>query len=240
MLSLESQTIADLVREVPLRANTFERHQIDYCCNGKRLLREVCDQRGLDMAAIIAELDVTPEPADGLDFETMPLGQLCDYIVGRHHEYLRKNLPSVAIKAKKVAAVHGAAYPNLVELERVFQGLSAELTQHMGKEEIVLFPLIARIGEAAQAGFPAPRAPGGTVRNPILMMEHEHEYVGRELRKVRELTSDYQPPSAACNTYRALYAQLEDFERDLHIHIHLENHILFPRAAKLESELAAS
>lgn len=240
MITVETQTIADLVREVPLRANTFERHQIDYCCNGKRLLQEVCAERGLDMAEIVAELDVTPESAGELDFETMSLAALCDHIVSRHHEYLRTNLPSVAMKAKKVAAVHGAASANLIELERVFQGLSAELTQHMGKEEIVLFPLIARIEEAARADAAAPQAPGGTVQNPIRMMEHEHEYVGRELQKIRELTSDYEPPAAACNTYRALYAQLEDFERDLHTHIHLENNILFPRAARLESQLGES
>jgi regulator of cell morphogenesis and NO signaling len=228
-----------MVRESPLRANVFERHHIDYCCNGKRTLEEVCADRGLDADQLRAELSTAPEENADRDFSAMALADLADYIVERHHGYLLTNLPSIARKAKRVVAVHGANHGFLGQVERVFQGLSDEMTQHMMKEEMVLFPLIGRMEQAERQGQAAPAAPGGSVRNPIRMMEHEHDDAGRDLEAIRELTSNFEPPAEACNTFRALYAHLEDLERDLHTHIHLENNILFPRAAELEQRLTA-
>lgn len=239
MLTTNAPTIADMVRESPLRANIFERYRIDYCCNGNRTLEEVCAERSLDAERIRAELSASPNDGAGRDFDAMALADLADYIVERHHDYLRVNLPSIDQKAQRVVAVHGANHGFLAKVERVFQGLSDELTQHMMKEEMVLFPLIGRMEQAEQHGQAAPPAPGGSVRNPIRMMEHEHDDVGRDLEAIRELTSSFELPAGACNTFRALYAQLEDLERDLHVHIHLENNILFPKAAELEQRLAA-
>ncbi len=238
MLNAATETIADMVRDQPLRANVFERHQIDYCCNGKRSLEEVCAERGMDPEQLRAELDAAPGEKEGRDFAAMALADLADHIVARHHAYLRTNLPSIAQKAQRVVEVHGRHYAFLAELEHVFQGLFSELTQHMMKEEMVLFPLIGRMERAEQEGQAPPSAPGGSVQNPIRMMEHEHDDAGRDLKTMRELTSNFEAPAAACNTFRALYAQLEDLERDLHTHIHLENNILFPRAAELEQRLA--
>ncbi|MBL8215206.1 MAG: iron-sulfur cluster repair di-iron protein [Bryobacterales bacterium] len=238
MSNTVSEIIANMVRDQPLRANVFERHQIDYCCNGKRSLEEVCVERGLDPKHLRAELEAVA-PADARQsFATTALTELADHIVTRHHAYLRTNLPSIAHKAQRVLAVHGDKYAFLAELDRVFQGLSSELTQHMMKEEMVLFPLIGRLEKAEQEGQAPPSAPGGSIRNPIRMMEHEHDDAGRDLKSMRQLTSNFEPPAEACNTFRALYAQLEDLERDLHTHIHLENNILFPRAAELEQRLA--
>jgi regulator of cell morphogenesis and NO signaling len=238
MLNTATETIADMVRDQPLRANVFERHQIDYCCNGKRSLEEVCSERGLDPEQLRAELEAASPAAASDNFATTSLAALADHIVTRHHAYLQTNLPSVAQKSRRVVAVHGDKHDYLAKLEQVFQGLAEELTQHMMKEEMVLFPLIGRMEQAEQEGQASPPAPGGSVRNPIRMMEHEHDDAGRALRAIRELTSDFEPPADACNTFRALYAQLEDLERDLHTHIHLENNILFPRAAELEQRLA--
>ncbi len=236
MPDVETQTIAEMVRESPLRADVFERYRIDYCCNGDRLLGEVCAEQGLDAAAILAELESAPR-AEGPDFETMSLTGLGGHIVSRHHEYLRATLPSIAAKAEKVVAAHGGAHAYLAELQSVLAGLAAELTQHMAKEETVLFPLITRLEEAERSGVPAPAAACGTVLNPIRVMRHEHDGAGAALREIRELTSDFEAPADACNTFRALYAQLEELERDLHTHIHLENNVVFPRAAALEDRL---
>jgi len=239
MLTTKTSTIADMVRDAPLRANVFERYRIDYCCNGDRTLEEVCAEKNLDADRIRAELDVSPEDGAGRDFDAMGLADLAGYIVERHHEYLRTNLPSIAQKAGRVVEVHGVNHDFLPKIEHVFQGLADELTQHMMKEEMVLFPLIGRMEQAEQQGQPAPPAPGGSVQNPIRMMEHEHDDAGRALETIRDLTSGFEPPAGACNTFRALYAQLEDLERDLHMHIHLENNILFPKAAEIEQRLAA-
>ncbi len=234
MPTAEAMTVADLVSEAPLRAGVFERHQIDYCCNGGRTLREVCAEKGLDVEALVAELETTPPAGESRDWKSAPLAELAHHIVATHHEYLRSTLPSVGKKLDRVVAVHGARHEFLHRLEVAFRALEAELVPHMAKEEMVLFPLIGAIERAANEGSPPPPAPGGSVQNPIRMMMMEHDNAGNMLAQIRSATSDLQPPADACNTFRALYAQLEELEKDTHTHIHLENNILFPRAAELE------
>ena len=236
-LAIEERTVADLVAEAPLRANVFEKRKIDYCCHGRRTLAEVCAESGIPVAELAAELDAQPAAPSTVDWRQAPLADLASFIVDRHHRYLREALLSAGGKIEKVVAAHGAKHAFLSPLRAVFGGMTAELNAHMSKEEIVLFPYIARLERAAAGAEPPPQAPGGTVRNPIRMMEIEHDEAGAALRRMRELTSDYTLPEGACNTFRALYAQLEEIEGDLHRHIHLENNILFPRAAALEDRL---
>lgn len=234
MTALEERTIGELVAEAPLRANIFEKRRIDYCCKGRRSLAQVCAEEGLPIDELIAELEQEPHQESPLDWAPRPLTELARHIVDRHHGYLRSTLPSAAMKLEKVVQAHADRHPALRELRRVFAALADELTSHMAKEEMVLFPYIAAMERAGQEDVPPPPAPGGSVRNPIRIMEHEHDDAGRALSRIRELTSDHEPPVDACNTFRALYAQLAELERDLHTHIHLENNVLFPRAAKLE------
>ena len=237
MTALQQRTIGELVAEAPLRANIFEKRQIDYCCKGRRSLEQVCAEQGVPMAELIAELEQAPPQEAPLDWRSRSLTELAKHIVNRHHVYLRSTMPSVAGKLETVVRVHGDNHSVLLTLRDAFAELESELSPHMAKEEMVLFPYIAAMERAAQDRVPAPPAPGGSVRNPIRMMEHEHDNAGRALGRIRELTSDYEPPTDACNTFRALYAQLAELERDLHTHIHLENNILFPRAAELEEQL---
>lgn len=237
MLAAEPRTIADLVAEAPLRANVFEKRRIDYCCNGRRTLEQVCREHGLDIEEIRAELRSAQQPAGIRDWRRTSLTELCDHVIQVHHVYLTCTLPSARMKAVKVVQAHGAKHAFLAPLAQALDGLAAELTEHMTKEETVLFPYIARLERASRQGIPPPPAPGGTVRMPIAIMEREHDDAGRALERMRDLTSGYHSPADACNTFRALYAQLQEIERDLHAHIHLENNILFPRAAELESRL---
>jgi len=232
MLAAETRTIADLVRESPLRADVFERYGIDYCCRGQRSLQDVCSERDLDLSTLLAELRSAPKAA-GADVESMSLSKLCSHIVRCHHQYLRVALPSALTKMKRVEAAHATEHRFVSPIRRVFEVLTVEMTQHMAKEETILFPLIARLEEAQDSGVPSSPAHCGSVRNPIQVMEREHEDTGSALRKIRELSSDLELPAEACPTFRALYAQLEEIERDLHMHIHLENNILFPRASAL-------
>lgn len=235
MIAYEEKTIGELVAEAPLRANVFEKRRIDYCCNGRRTLEQVCAEQGIPVEELLAELEGQTRPDGAVDWRSRSLTELTTHIVERHHTYLRSALPSIALKMDKVVAVHGAAHPFLAETQTVFQALSNELTSHMAKEEMVLFPHIVAMESAQRNNAPQPMAPGGTVRNPIRMMEHEHDDAGRALSRIRELTSCHEPPEGACNTFRALYAQLAELEEDLHSHIHLENNILFPRAAAFEA-----
>ena len=216
----------------------FEKLGIDYCCGGKRPLAEVCREKGYDAQAVERELEAAAEgtPEVGADWNTASLDELVRHIVGTHHEYLRRELPAIQMRLDKVYRVYNERYgPTLAGLPQVFADLRAELEKHTRKEEMILFPAIAAYEAAEQSGQPLPVAPFETVANPIHMMEAEHDSAGRALTEIRKITRDFELPEYACVTYRALMSGLQDLERDLHVHIHLENNILFPRAQKLEA-----
>ena len=238
MVTANNKSVGDLVAENLARAQVFEKHDIDYCCKGQRTLEEVCREQGLSVDTLVSELDSAPVGDEVGDWPSASLIKLADHIVQRHHAYLRSAFPSITEKLGKVIKAHGDRHGELLRrLQGIVHGLGQELMQHMMKEEMMLFPLIRQMEAAARDGVAPPLAPGGSVNNPIRMMEHEHDTVGRALEEIRALTSGYVPPSEACNTFRALYAQLEELEGDLHMHIHLENNILFPRASELEARL---
>jgi regulator of cell morphogenesis and NO signaling len=155
--------------------------------------------------------------------------------VTTHHEYLKTELPLLHQRVNKVAQVHGGRDASLLEVAQLYGGLRAELEMHLRKEEMILFPAIERYESALENGLPLPRMPFGSLANPIAMMESEHSGAGNALERMRELTDAWQPPSHACATYRAMLSGLQELERDLHTHIHLENNILFPRAIQLEN-----
>lgn len=228
-----SKTVGQLVVERPARAAVFERHGIDYCCGGKLPLVAACEKRGVDPAALAAELEAAgAETPDTRDWGSAPLAELADHIERVHHDYLRGELPRLAAMSKKVATVHGGERSELHELARVFEGFAAELFAHMAKEERVLFPMVRAIerGERPEVG-------PGRLEMPVSAMVHEHDDAGRDLERMRELTGGYTPPEWACNTYRALFDGLARLERDMHTHVHKENNILFPRALAAEAAL---
>ncbi len=224
--------VGELVAEHPDWLRVFEELQIDYCCHGENTLHEACQQQDLDPGEVLAKL--APQEAvasDQRDWRTAPLSELCDHIEQTHHAYLRTELPRLESLVAKTNEVHGERHPELQGVERSFRGLQAELIPHMMKEEQILFPAIRQLETASQPL----NLPFGSVQNPIRMMESEHDTAGNLLRHLRLLTNDYTAPASACNTYRAMLDGLRELELDLHEHIHKENNILFPRAAKLEA-----
>ena len=234
----DTPTVAEIAANSLAAVRVFEKFGIDYCCGGKRPVADVCKQKGLDPQDVQREIDaaLAAAPAPEQDWNTAPLGRLIDHIVGTHHGYLRRELPAIQARLDKVYRVYNERYgPTLLGLPEVFAGLRAELEMHLRKEEMILFPAIARFEAAANSGQPLPPTPFGTVANPIHMMEAEHESAGEALAKIREITRDFELPQNACVTYRALMSGLDELERDLHMHIHLENNILFPRAERLEA-----
>ncbi len=230
-------TVGTLVADRPHRSRVFEELGIDYCCGGRKPLEEACRTRGLDVGEVLERIRAADqEPAaDDRDWTRAPMAELADHIEQTHHVYLHGELPRLTQLVGKVAAVHGPRRPDLVEIERVFLGLRDELESHMMKEEQVLFPIIRRLEAAGTAEV----FHCGSVNNPISVMEHEHDDAGRALARLNELTGGYVPPEDACGTWRAMLDGLHTLERDLHLHIHKENNILFPRASRREAELAA-
>jgi regulator of cell morphogenesis and NO signaling len=235
-METQRQTVGEIAAGSAAAVSILEQYGIDYCCAGKRLFEDVCREKGLSAASVADEIvAATAKPAESRDWSTAPLGELIRHIVSTHHEYLKLELPRVGQRLKKVVQVHGASDPAaLSELENVYEGLWQELDMHMHKEEMMLFPAIQHYEAATQSGLPLPPSPFGTIANPIGVMEAEHESAGAALQRIRELTSDFQAPSYACGTYRAMLDGLRALEADLHIHIHLENNILFPRIIALE------
>jgi regulator of cell morphogenesis and NO signaling len=232
MTTLNQQmTVGQLVAERPARSRVFESHAIDYCCGGKRTLDDACRKNGLDVAAVLAELeavDAGPQD-DGINPSDMTMTDLADHIEQTHHVYLREELPRLTGLTEKVAAVHGDKYPWLEDVKTTYADLVAELEPHMQKEEQILFPMIRRLESSGSSG--------GSVGSPIAVMEHEHDNAGNALRHLRELTSDFTPPPEACNSFRAMLDGLATLEANTHEHIHKENNVLFVRAAEAEARL---
>lgn len=223
------QTVGELVTAKPARARVFEHHRIDYCCGGKIPLAEACERRGADLDIVLADLASLDQSADDsteADWFTMPLDQLIHNIITVHHDHLREELPRLAMLTAKVARVHGDRFDFLFQIDRVFAGLHAELVSHMQKEEGVLFPWI----RALEAGEGMPDLPADAISSPIACMEAEHDDAGAALQSLHDLTDGYSPPPEACNSWRVLFAGLDALETDMHLHIHKENNILFPRA----------
>jgi regulator of cell morphogenesis and NO signaling len=185
-------------------------------------------------------LEALGSPTEGDEAPTAawPLDRLIDYIVTRHHAFVRESLPVITSHIRKIVTVHGEAHPELARVERGFASLAQELTVHMMKEEQILFPYVRALVTAERTRRHIGEGPFGTVQNPIRMMEAEHQSAGNELRTLRDLTAGYTVPDNGCATYRACFDELREFESDLQRHIHLENNILFPAAIELEQRLS--
>ena len=236
-----SPTAATTVREIVAQdfraAAVFERHGIDFCCGGNRTVAAASQERGVAVDTVLAELATAcaASASDAPRYGTWDLPTLVSYIVANHHGYVRGAIPPLVAHTQKIAAVHGERHPELRSVEALFDQVAQEMMAHMFKEERILFPFIVAMAEAAAQERPLPGAPFGTVEGPIRMMEHEHESAGGAMARIRELTGDYTPPDDACTTYRVCLQELKAFEDDLHVHVHLENNILFPKACVLES-----
>ncbi|MBA6157310.1 iron-sulfur cluster repair di-iron protein [Tenacibaculum sp. S7007] len=235
MVMSNEKTVADYVTENIKTAHIFKKHGIDFCCGGGISIEKACAKKNVDLAVLEKELSEVDAVKDLIeDYDKWDLDFLMIYIENVHHTYVRESLPLISQYANKVAKVHGHHYEEVVIINQLFHEVANELTSHLQKEEQVLFPLIKQLVTAKKEGAKNITAPFGTVNNPIKMMEHEHENAGDIFKEISRLTNNYTPPAEACNTFKALYAKLEEFEQDLHQHIHLENNILHPKAIELE------
>jgi regulator of cell morphogenesis and NO signaling len=232
------KTVRDLALENPAATRVFEKLGIDYCCGGNQSLEQACRAANLQVAQVLDSLEMAEQTTRAAqkihDWQIEPLGDLVAYINSTHHKYTREEIARLGPLFAKVCSVHGQNHPELVEIRTTFAALAQELTMHMMKEEMVLFPYIVRMEEAVIQHEPVLPPPFGRVQNPVSMMEHEHESAGAALRTMRQASGSYAAPPDACISYQTLYKALAEFEADLHQHIHLENNILFPRAIAME------
>ena len=235
-----NQTVREIAIEHPATVRAFESLGIDYCCGGKRTLREACERAGVPVESALDRLAQVEErtSSEAADWAGASAQELIRHIVGRHHSYVRSESPRLETMFEKVVSRHGQDHPELASIRDLFGALAQELFAHMLKEEHVLFPYIEQTEAAVAHGGTPPCAAFGSVAMPISRMLADHDDAGELLAKMRVLSSGYRAPDSACPTYRALYHGLEEFEQDLHQHVHLENNLLFPRALHMEQGAA--
>jgi regulator of cell morphogenesis and NO signaling len=234
----QHKTVREIVATNPGAARIFEKFGIDYCCGGGKPFAEACSSAKVSVAEVTAALE-KPQPTTGeCDWQKAELAELIGHIVVKHHGYTREELARLRPLMAKVAGAHGMNHPELEKIQVLLQGLAEEMTMHMMKEEHMLFPYIEQLENAVKKGArPAPPM-FGTVRNPVRMMMMEHDSAGDAVHEMRRLSHGFQVPEDACMSFHALYQGLQEFEADLHQHVHLENNILFPRAVEMEAQAA--
>ena len=224
----ETTTVAEVASTLPSSVRVFQRYGIDFCCGGKTALAAACQAHHVSYAEVVGAIEASAQQpaADNRDWNREPLPGLIDHIVATYHEPLREELPRLEAMAAKVYRVHGSKAPYLARLDAIVSELSADLRSHMFKEETMLFPAIRTV-EAVGGRSPRP------ISAPIAVMEAEHDHAGALLAELRTITDGYVAPEWACQTFRALYHGLADLESAMHVHVHLENNVLFPRAVGL-------
>ena len=229
MENYKDKQIGEIVTHDFRAADVFKNAGIDFCCGGNQSLKEACNDKKLDISAIEKELtkleDSSPDAAH--NFKEWKLDFLIDYIVNTHHKTVLKLLPQLTFYTQKIADVHGSNHPELKEIETLFSEINVELLQHLKNEEEVLFPSIKDLMKSNSTSAKE------TIISEITRMAKEHEFAGSAMDKINVLSNNYSVPDDGCSTYQVAYKLLEQFEDDLHIHVHLENNILYPKALAL-------
>lgn len=233
---MKDLALKEIIMQYPGSKHVFEAHHLDYCCGGKQTLAQACAKRGLVPETLVQEIqNRAQQKEEVIDFNQWSPDLLADYIEKKHHRYVEDTLPHIIEKLERLVHRHGDANPVLMDIQSLFVTIATHLSAHMKKEELVIFPFIRKAVKAMRGQ--ATEMSMGAISTPIQMMENEHEAEGLRLSKIAALTHYYTPPAEACATWQYTYEKLAEFEKDLHMHIHLENNILFPKALTLEKEL---
>jgi len=241
MQTISEKTVREIALENPSSIRVFESLGIDYCCGGKRPLSDACAHANVDFEHVLelletAKLDL--QAPDTGEWKAKSLAELIVHIVAKHHSYVRQETPRLQGLLTRVLGKHGPTHPEIARIDELFSAISQALSTHMLKEEQILFPYVEQMEAALLSGQPVPVPFFETVKRPIANMVADHDDAGVLLSKIRSLSSAYTAPAGACPTFLGLYQGLEEFERDLHHHVHLENNILFPRAVEMEHSQA--
>lgn len=239
MKLLKEDIIGELVAKDYRSAGVFKKYGIDFCCQGNRTIYEACEKKKIDTNEVLNDLSFVMKQQNeaAIDYKSWPLDLLADYIEKKHHRFVEEKITEIKPYLNKICKVHGAQHPELFEINQHFNTAANELTKHMKKEELILFPYIRKIVKSKQENNivqqPNKNNSSG-IQTPIKVMMEEHDTEGERFRKIAALSNNYNAPENACNTYKVTFALLKEFESDLHLHIHLENNILFPEAIALE------
>lgn len=230
-MNYPDQTLSQIVTDQFRAASVFEKYSLDFCCRGKQTLKAACEAKNIPLEAVVEELEHTLAEGSTAQedvFKSMTASQLIDYIVLKHHLYVKQSVPLIYSHVQKVAMKHGESFPWMPQVHTLFASVADELIHHLKKEEEVLFPAIKQKEKSLEEGQ-AESSFGIPIKTVLMVMEKEHEQSGQWMDQIRELTNNFTPPENACTTHRICLAELKEFEEDLHRHVHLENYLLFPK-----------
>jgi regulator of cell morphogenesis and NO signaling len=236
----KDETLGEIAAKDLRKAEVFKKYGLDFCCGGKKTVKEACAEKGLDLTRVEQELQQSGKIVSSsrpVPYNEWSLDFLADYIVNTHHSYVKKVLPDIKAYAAKVSKVHGERHPELIPIYQLVEEIYREMTSHMAKEENILFPYIKDLVIEKNNATSLSSSKFGSIKNPVTMMEMEHETAGNIMKEIRHLSHDYKLPEDACASYSLLYRMLNEFEEDLYLHVHLENNILFPKAVELEKQV---
>lgn len=228
-----------IVAEDSRTAAVFDSYGIDFCCGGDRTLEEVCEARNLGLELVIEAINQVKDTNTDVphDFNSWDLGLLADYIEKVHHKFVKESIPNLLALLDKICKVHGDNHKELLKIKDLFTASATELLSHMAMEENIIFPFIKQLIQNKAPKDKLQQPFFGNIQHPINRMLEEHTIEGARFEEIKQLAANYTPPEDACITFDSTYNLLHQFEDDLHLHIHLENNILFPKAIKLEKEL---
>ena len=241
MENIDQISVGEMVARDYRTAAVFKKYGIDFCCNGNKTITKACEQSHIDPECLMKDIEqvLTVSSADhsgSVDFSSWPLDLLADYIEKKHHRYVTQQIPVLETYLDKLINVHGKKHPELREIKKWFHESAADLTIHMKKEELLLFPIIRKMVNGKVVNRQTNSTFFRSIGNPIQKMMQEHEIEGERFQVINVLSGNYAIPEDGCATYRYTYDLLKAFEEDLHMHIHLENNILFPKALEMENK----
>ena len=238
MTNIATQTLASIVTNNSQAVPVLEKYNLDFCCKGKRTLAQACEEKGLfvDLISLEIESQTALRQAGHMPFEEMTCEQLINYILIHHHFYVKQSMPLITGHLEKVANKHGEKFPFMKEVFHLFSELQNDMTHHMQKEEMILFPRIKQMEQLIAINKMA-EIDIAHIQGPVSVLMNEHDKAGELLYQIRELTKSYEVPADACTTFRVSLAELKEYEEDLHKHVHLENNHLFPKAIQMMEEI---
>lgn len=230
----KNSTISEIIISNIKAALIFENYNLNYSTEGMNTLSKACDKSGIQTGKLVKELNRLNGNGSGIiKLHEWNSGFLCDYIEMNHHSYIRRSLPKIISTASLLSKKDKKFGIIKIKLTQ----LSMDFEIHMQKEERLLFPYIKYLVKMNNDGIKFEMAPFGPVANIIKVMEKEHSEADNIQQLIRKNCNNYKPSKNDDPEEKKFYQMLKEFETDLHIHVHLENYLLFPAAVNLEKKL---
>jgi len=234
-----NETIGDIVSKDYRYATVFKRLGIDFSCNGRKTLEEVCYDNQLNIDDLRHQLVMClAQPAiQTINLLSWTPAFLCRYLVNLNHQYIKINTPFISELAQKVAGSYRDSHPQIGQASTIFFNAGVVLTRDILSEETSLFPDVVKLSECYNKGCMLNEDVTGDILGTFYAMMASHEKIASDFRLIRRLTNNYQVPRYVSSSYNILYKLLQDYEADLLFNFHLENNLLFPKVKAIRDKM---